>query len=31
MGRAGRRRVIDRFSWEAAARRTIDVYEAVTP
>ena len=31
MGRAGRRRVIERFSWEAAARRTIDVYEAVTP
>jgi alpha-maltose-1-phosphate synthase len=31
MGRAGRRRVIEQFSWEAAARRTIDIYEAVTP
>ncbi|MEA2533877.1 MAG: alpha-maltose-phosphate synthase, partial [Actinomycetota bacterium] len=31
MGRAGRRRVIEQFSWEAAARRTIAVYEAVTP
>ena len=27
MGRAGRQRVIERFSWEAAARRTIEVYE----
>ena len=31
MGRAGRQRVIERFSWEAAARRTIEVYEAITP
>jgi starch synthase len=26
MGRAGRRRVVERFSWEAVARRTADVY-----
>ena len=31
MGRAGRQRVIEQFSWEAAARRTIEVYEAITP
>jgi len=30
MGRAGRRRVIERFNWEGAARRTIEVYESVT-
>ena len=30
MGRAGRQRVIERFSWEAAARRTIEIYEAIT-
>jgi hypothetical protein len=30
MGRAGRRRVIERCNWEGAARRTIEVYEAVT-
>jgi len=29
MGRAGRRRAIERFNWEGAARRTIEVYEAV--
>jgi starch synthase len=29
MGKAGRRRVIEHFSWEAAARKTIEVYEAV--
>lgn len=31
MGRAGRRRVIEQFSWEAAARKTIDVYSALMP
>jgi starch synthase len=29
MGKEGRRRVIDHFSWEAAARKTIEIYEAV--
>jgi len=29
MGKAGRRRVIEQFSWEAAARATIAVYESV--
>jgi starch synthase len=30
MGRAGRRRAEDHFSWEAIAERTIDVYRSVT-
>jgi starch synthase len=30
MGTAGRRRVIERFSWEAAATRTIELYESLT-
>jgi glycogen synthase len=30
MGQAGRRRVEDLFSWEAIARRTIDLYESLT-
>jgi starch synthase len=29
MGRAGRRRVLEHFTWEAAARRTLDVYETL--
>ena len=29
MGKAGRRRVIEHFSWESSARKTIDVYEAL--
>ena len=29
MGRAGRQRVLTSFTWEAAARRTLDVYEDV--
>jgi alpha-maltose-1-phosphate synthase len=29
MGRAGRQRVLEHFTWEAAARRTLGVYEAV--
>jgi starch synthase len=28
MGRAGRRRAIDLFSWSAVARQTLDVYRA---
>lgn len=28
LGRAGRRRVLERFTWETAARRTVDVYES---
>ncbi len=31
MGRAGRQRVIDHFSWTAIARQIIDVYESVLP
>ena len=31
MGAAGRRRVIEHFSWEAAAVRTISLYESLTP
>jgi alpha-maltose-1-phosphate synthase len=30
MGRAGRRRVVERFSWPAIARETVDVYERLT-
>ena len=30
MGEAGRRRVIDHFSWSAIARRTLELYESVT-
>jgi starch synthase len=29
MGRAGRRRVVERFSWPAIARETVSVYEGV--
>jgi starch synthase len=29
MGRAGRRRVLERFSWEAVATQTIDLYESL--
>jgi glycosyltransferase involved in cell wall biosynthesis len=29
MGRAGRRRVVERFSWPAIARETVAVYEGV--
>jgi starch synthase len=29
MGRAGRRRVLEHFTWDAAARRTLEVYEAL--
>ncbi len=31
MGRAGRQRVIEHFSWTAIARQIIDVYESVLP
>jgi glycogen synthase len=30
MGAAGRRRVEERFSWEAVARRTVELYERLT-
>ena len=30
MGRAGRRRVLEHFTWGAAARRTVDIYETLT-
>jgi alpha-maltose-1-phosphate synthase len=30
MGRAGRRRVVERFSWPAIARETVGVYERLT-
>ena len=30
MGRAGRRRAVDRFGWEAIARQTADLYAALT-
>jgi starch synthase len=29
MGEAGRRRVIDHFSWSAIARRTLELYQSV--
>jgi alpha-maltose-1-phosphate synthase len=29
MGEAGRRRAVDEFGWDAVARRTVEVYEAV--
>ncbi|MGH2690359.1 MAG: hypothetical protein ACRDKW_16355 [Actinomycetota bacterium] len=29
MGMAGRRRVLEHFTWEAAARRTLEVYKAL--
>lgn len=29
MGRAGRQRVLDRFSWEAVARQTLDFYRSL--
>jgi alpha-maltose-1-phosphate synthase len=31
MGRAGRRRVLDRFSWSAAARQTVAIYQSLLP
>jgi glycogen synthase len=30
MGKAGRRRVVDHFGWDAIARQTVDLYERVT-
>jgi starch synthase len=30
MGRAGRRRAVERFSWDAIAERTLDVYRSVS-
>src|SRR5205823_7316591 len=30
MGRAGRLRVLEHFTWGAAARRTVDIYETLT-
>jgi glycosyltransferase involved in cell wall biosynthesis len=30
MGKAGRRRAVERFSWPAIARETLDVYERLT-
>jgi starch synthase len=30
MGKAGRRRAVERFSWPAIARETVDVYERLT-
>jgi starch synthase len=29
MGRAGRRRAVERFSWAAIAERTMEVYRSV--
>jgi alpha-maltose-1-phosphate synthase len=29
MGRAGRQRAIEHFSWEAIAERTVEVYRSV--
>ena len=29
MGRAGRARAIEEFGWDAAARRTVDIYESL--
>lgn len=31
MGQAGRRRVIERFSWEAVAQQTVSVYRSLVP
>jgi glycosyltransferase involved in cell wall biosynthesis len=31
MGRAGRRRVLDRFSWSAAATQTVAIYQSLLP
>jgi starch synthase len=30
MGKAGRRRAVERFGWPAIARETVDVYERLT-
>jgi starch synthase len=30
MGRAGRRRAVDRFGWQAIARQTADLYRTLT-
>ena len=30
MGRAGRRRAVDRFGWESIARQTADLYRSLT-
>jgi starch synthase len=30
MGRAGRQRAVEHFSWSAIAERTMDVYRSVT-
>jgi starch synthase len=29
MGRAGRRRAVERFGWDAIARQTLQLYQAV--
>jgi len=29
MGRAGRRRALDQFGWDVAARRTLEIYRSV--
>jgi glycosyltransferase involved in cell wall biosynthesis len=29
MGKAARSRIVERFSWEVAARKTVDVYREV--
>jgi glycosyltransferase involved in cell wall biosynthesis len=31
MGKAGRRRAVDHFGWDAIARRTVALYESVVP
>jgi starch synthase len=30
MGRAGRRRAVERFGWDAIARRTVELYRSLT-
>ena len=31
MGRAGRKRAVEHFGWDAIARRTVDLYRALVP
>jgi len=31
LGQAGRRRVIDKFSWTAVAQRTVELYRSLLP